>query len=227
MKVYGKNVFNEVKNNISSIRKVYISNSFNDKEIIKFIQDNKISYSTIDHRKMDSMVDGKHQGIIIDINEYEYVDYHNMLNDKVVLMLDHLEDPHNFGAIIRTCEAAGIKSIIIPKDRSVTVNATVMKTSVGALENVNIAMVNNLVNVIKDFQKNGYFVYSADMGGDNYKDIDFGDKVLLIIGNEGNGISRLVRDNSDQIVAIPQFGHVNSLNASVAAAILIYGIVNR
>ena len=227
MKVYGKNVFNELKNNISSIRKVYISNSFNDKEIIKFIQDNKISYSTIDHRKMDSMVDGKHQGIIIDINEYEYVDYHNMLNDKVVLMLDHLEDPHNFGAIIRTCEAAGIKSIIIPKDRSVTVNATVMKTSVGALENVNIAMVNNLVNVIKDFQKNGYFVYSADMGGDNYKDIDFGDKVLLIIGNEGNGISRLVRDNSDQIVAIPQFGHVNSLNASVAAAILIYGIVNR
>ena len=227
MKVYGKNVFNEVKNNISSIRKVYISNSFNDKEIIKFIQDNKISYSTIDHRKMDSMVEGKHQGIIIDINEYEYVDYHNMLNDKVVLMLDHLEDPHNFGAIIRTCEAAGIKSIIIPKDRSVTVNATVMKTSVGALENVNIAMVNNLVNVIKDFQKNGYFVYSADMGGDNYKDIDFGDKVLLIIGNEGNGISRLVRDNSDQIVAIPQFGHVNSLNASVAAAILIYGIVNR
>lgn len=227
MKVYGKNVFNEVKNNISSIRKVYISNSFNDKEIIKFIQDNKISYSTIDHRKMDSMVDGKHQGIIIDINEYEYVDYHSMLSDKVVLMLDHLEDPHNFGAIIRTCEAAGIKSIIIPKDRSVTVNATVMKTSVGALENVNIAMVNNLVNVIKDFQKNGYFVYSADMGGDNYKDIDFGDKVLLIIGNEGNGISRLVRDNSDQIVAIPQFGHVNSLNASVAAAILIYGIINR
>ncbi len=227
MKVYGKNVFNEVKNNISSIRKVYISNNFNDKEIIKFIQDNKISYSTIDHRKMDSMVDGKHQGIIIDINEYEYVDYHNMFNDRVVLMLDHLEDPHNFGAIIRTCEAAGLKSIIIPKDRSVTVNATVMKTSVGALENVNIAMVNNLVNVIKDFQKNGYFVYSADMGGDNYKDIDFGDKVLLVIGNEGSGISRLVRENSDQIVAIPQFGHVNSLNASVAAAILIYGIVNR
>lgn len=227
MKVYGKNVFNEVKNNISSIRKVYISNNFNDKEIIKYIQDNKISYSTIDHRKMDSMVDGKHQGIIIDINEYEYVDYHNMFNDRVVLMLDHLEDPHNFGAIIRTCEAAGLKSIIIPKDRSVTVNATVMKTSVGALENVNIAMVNNLVNVIKDFQKNGYFVYSADMGGDNYKDIDFGDKVLLVIGNEGSGISRLVRENSDQIVAIPQFGHVNSLNASVAAAILIYGIVNR
>ena len=227
MKVYGKNVFNEVKNNLSSIRKVYISNNFNDKDIIKFIQDNKISYSTIDHRKMDSMVDGKHQGIIIDINEYEYVDYHSMLEDRVVLMLDHLEDPHNFGAIIRTCEAAGIKSIIIPKDRSVTVNSTVMKTSVGALENVNIAMVNNLVNVIKDFQKNGYFVYSADMGGDNYKDIDFGDKVVLVIGNEGSGISRLVRDNSDQIVAIPQFGHVNSLNASVAAAILIYGIVNK
>ncbi len=227
MKVYGKNVFNEVKNNISSIRKVYISNNFNDKEIIKFIQDNKISYSTIDHRKMDSMVDGKHQGIIIDINEYEYVDYHNMFNDRVVLMLDHLEDPHNFGAIIRTCEAAGIKSIIIPKDRSVSVTSTVMKTSAGALSNVNIAMVNNLVRTIDDFKKEGFFAYAADMDGENYKDVSYADKVLLIIGSEGNGVGRLVKENCDQILAIPQFGHVNSLNASVAAAILIYGIVNK
>jgi 23S rRNA (guanosine2251-2'-O)-methyltransferase len=176
---------------------------------------------------MDGMVEGRHQGIIAVIDDYEYVDYRDMLNDNVVVMLDHLEDPHNFGAIIRTCEAAGIKSIIIPKDRSVSVTSTVMKTSAGALEHVNIAMVNNLVNVIDDFKDNGYFVYAADMDGQNYKDVDYANKVLLVIGSEGNGVGRLVKKNCDQILAIPMSGHVNSLNASVAAAILIYGIVNK
>ena len=227
MKIYGKNVFNELKDNIKSIKKVYIANNFNDRDIIKFIKDNKISYTSMDIKKMDGMVDGRHQGIIIDVNEHEYVNYKDMFNDNIVVLLDHLEDPHNFGAIIRTCECAGIKNIIIPKDRSVSVNGTVMKTSAGALEHVNIAMVSNLVNVIKDFQKNGFFVYAADMDGKNYKNIDFADKTMLIIGNEGNGISRLVRENSDEVVSIPQYGQINSLNASVAAAILIYGIVNK
>lgn len=227
MKVFGKNVFNELKDNIKSIKKVYIAKNFNDKEIIKFIQDNKISYSVTDPKNMDGMVEGRHQGIIAVIDDYEYVDYKSMLGDNVVVMLDHLEDPHNFGAIIRTCEAAGIKSIIIPKDRSVSVTSTVMKTSAGALEHVNIAMVNNLVNVMDDFKDNGFFVYAADMDGQNYKDVDFANKVLLVIGSEGNGVGRLVKKNCDQILAIPMSGHVNSLNASVAAAILIYGIVNK
>lgn len=227
MKVFGKNVFNELRDNVKTIKKVYLANNFNDKDIINFIKDNKISYSFIDIKKMDGMVEGRHQGIIIVVDDFEYIDFHTMLNDKVVVMLDHLEDPHNFGAIIRTCEAAGIKSIIIPKDRSVSVTATVMKTSAGALEHVNIAMVNNLVNVINEFKDNGYFVYAADMDGENYKNVSFADKVLLIIGSEGNGVGRLVKKNCDQILAIPQYGHVNSLNASVAAAILIYGIVNK
>ena len=227
MKVFGKNVFNELKDNVKSIKKVYIAKNFNDKEIIKFIQDNKISYSVTDPKNMDGMVEGRHQGIIAIIDDYEYVDYKTMLGDNVVVMLDHLEDPHNFGAIIRTCEAAGIKSIIIPKDRSVSVTSTVMKTSAGALEHVNIAMVNNLVNVMDDFKDNGFFVYAADMDGQNYKDVDFANKVLLVIGSEGNGVGRLVKKNCDQILAIPMSGHVNSLNASVAAAILIYGIVNK
>ena len=227
MKVLGKNVFNELKDNVKSIKKVYIAKNFNDKEIIKFIQDNKISYSVTDPKNMDGMVEGRHQGIIAVIDDYEYVDYKTMLGDNVVVMLDHLEDPHNFGAIIRTCEAAGIKSIIIPKDRSVSVTSTVMKTSAGALEHVNIAMVNNLVNVMDDFKDNGFFVYAADMDGQNYKDVDFANKVLLVIGSEGNGVGRLVKKNCDQILAIPMSGHVNSLNASVAAAILIYGIVNK
>lgn len=227
MKVFGKNVFNELRDNVKSIKKVYLAKNFNDKDIISFIKDNNISYSVMDQRKMDGMVEGRHQGIIVVVDDFEYVDYYGMLNDKVVVMLDHLEDPHNFGAIIRTCEAAGIKSIIIPKDRSVSVTSTVMKTSAGALEHVNIAMVNNLVNVIDDFKDHGYFVYAADMDGENYKNVDYADKILLVIGSEGNGIGRLVKKNCDQILAIPQFGHVNSLNASVAAAILIYGIVNK
>lgn len=227
MKVFGKNVFNELKENVKSIKKVYIAKNFTDKEIIKFIQDNKISYAVMDTHKMDGMVEGRHQGIIAVIDDYEYSDYKDMLNDKIVVMLDHLEDPHNFGAIIRTCEAAGIKSIIIPKDRSVSVTSTVMKTSAGALEHVDIAMVNNLVNVIDDFKDNGYFVYAADMDGTNYKQVNYSDKVLLVIGSEGNGLGRLVKKNCDEILSIPQFGHVNSLNASVAAAILIYGIVNK
>lgn len=227
MKVFGKNVFNELRNDIDKIKKVYLANNFNDKDIVNFIKDNKISYSFMDNRKMDAMVEGRHQGIVIVIDDYEYVDYETMLNDRVVVMLDHLEDPHNFGAIIRTCEAAGIKSVIIPKDRSVSVTSTVMKTSAGALEHVNIAMVNNLVNIIDEFKENGFFVYAADMDGVNYKNVSYADKVLLIIGSEGNGVGRLVKKNCDEILAIPQYGHVNSLNASVAAAILIYGIVNK
>ena len=126
MKVYGRNVFNELKTKKDSIKKVYISKGFSDKDIIKYIQDNNISYTVIENKKMDAMVNGKHQGIIVLIDDYKYVDYKAMLNDKIVVMLDHLEDPHNFGAIIRTCEAAGVKSLIIPKDRSVSVNETVV-----------------------------------------------------------------------------------------------------
>lgn len=227
MKVYGKNVFNELREDIRKIKKVYLANNFNDKDIISFIQEQKISYTMMDIKSMDRIVDGKHQGIIIEIDDYKYVDYQNMINDNVVVMLDHLEDPHNFGAIIRTCEAAGIKSIIIPKDRSVSVTSTVMRTSSGALEYVDIAQVNNLVNAINYFKDNGFFVYAADMDGKNYKNINYADKVLLIIGSEGNGIGRLVKQNCDEILAIPQYGKVNSLNASVAAAILIYGIINK
>jgi 23S rRNA (guanosine2251-2'-O)-methyltransferase len=139
-------------------------------------------------------------------------------------MLDHLEDPHNFGAIIRTCEARGIKSIIIPKDRSVIVNETVMKTSVGALNHVNIIMVTNLVNAINKLKDQGYFVYAADMDGKNYRSVDYSDKVLLVIGSEGNGLTKIVKNNVDEVISIPMKGVVNSLNASVAASILIYGI---
>jgi len=141
------------------------------------------------------------------------------------VMLDHLEDPHNFGAIIRTCEAAGVKSIIIPKDRSVRVNATVTKVSVGTIENVNIAMVSNLVNTLKELKDKGYWVIGTDMDGTDYKDIDYSGKIVIVIGSEGKGLSRLVEENCDFIASIPMKGTVNSLNASVAAALVIYEAV--
>ena len=224
MIVFGKNVFNELKNNAKSIKKVYLSKSFHDKEIIDFIKASGIKYETVDSRRLDEMESGNHQGIIAVINEYEYKEIDSILNEDVIVILDHLEDPHNFGAIIRTCEAAGIKGIIIPKDRSVSVNGTVMKTSSGALEYVSIVAVSNLVNTIKKLKDNNYFIYAAEADGVNYKAVDYHNKCVLVIGSEGNGISRLVRDNSDVIVSIPMQGKVNSLNASVAAGILIYGI---
>ena len=198
-----------------------------DERIMKSIRENKIQFESVSKEAMDRMVKGNHQGIMAIIDDYTYTDYKTMYNDSLVVMLDHLEDPHNFGAIIRTCEAAGVQSIIIPKDRSVDINETVMKTSTGALEYVNVARVNNLVKVMNDFKDNGFFVYGAEADGVSCKTCDYSDKVLLIVGSEGNGLSRLVRENCDEIVSLPMKGHVNSLNASVAAAILIYDIVFR
>ena len=143
MRVCGKNVFNEL--DYKTVRKVLISDTFKDKEIINKIKNNKLKYIITDSKVMDKMM-AHNQGIIIEIDDFSYGTLDDITNDKLVLMLDHLEDPHNFGAIIRTCEAKGIKSIIIPKDRGVIVNETVMKTSSGALNHVNIIMVTNLVN---------------------------------------------------------------------------------
>lgn len=227
MKVYGKNVLNEVLSNPKKVKKLYITSNMKDERIMKSIRENKIQFESVSKEAMDRIVKGNHQGIMAIIDDYTYTDYKTMYNDSLVVMLDHLEDPHNFGAIIRTCEAAGVQSIIIPKDRSVDINETVMKTSTGALEYVNVARVNNLVKVMNDFKDNGFFVYGAEADGVSCKTCDYSDKVLLIVGSEGNGLSRLVRENCDEIVSLPMKGHVNSLNASVAAAILIYDIVFR
>lgn len=224
MIVYGKNVFNET--DPKSIRRVKLSPTFKDQEIMKKIKENHIKYIVSDQRDLDRIA-LHNQGIVIEINDYEYKDLSSISKDeKIVLLLDHLEDPHNFGAIIRTCEARGIKSVIIPKDRSVAVNDTVMKTSAGALNRVNIIMVPNLVNAINKLKDDGFFIYASAMDGRDYKKVSYTDRVVLIIGNEGKGVSKIVRDNSDEIISIPMIGSINSLNASVAAGILMYGIEN-
>lgn len=221
MRVCGKNVFKEL--DITKIKKIYLAKNFKDQDVLKFIKDNNLKYVLTDSILLNKMI-LNNQGIIIDIHEYNYGTLDDIKEDNLVLILDHLEDPHNFGAIIRSCEARGVKNIVIPKDRSVNINETVMKTSAGALSNVNIIMVNNLVHTINQLKDKEYFIYAAEAGGQNFSQVDYAKKICLIIGSEGFGVSPLVKKNSDVIISIPMFGKINSLNASVAAGILLFGI---
>ena len=228
MHVYGKNVAKELLQNPKTIKKAYIYENFNDEEILDKIKRENISYKFLDKKALDKIEEGNHQGIILDIDDYKYSYLDKLLNRDIIVILDHLEDPHNFGAIIRTCEAAGINSIIIPKDRTVKVNATVMKTSAGTLKNVDICMVSNIVNAIKTLKDNGFWIIGTDMEGTDYRKIDYKGKIAIVIGNEGKGLSRLTEENCDFIAKIPMYGKVNSLNASVAAALVIYeAVMNR
>ncbi len=220
MLVYGRNVLKELDE--KKIRKIYISS----KELIPVLQNRNLKYEMVPKERLDKMIKGNHQGIVIDIFDYDYYTMNDIDSDFVVI-LDHLEDPHNFGAIIRTCECAGISNIIIPKDRSVNVNDTVFKVSVGAIEHVKIIMVSNLVNAINKLKDMGYFIYAADMDGVDYTKENYPAKKALIIGNEGSGISRIVEKNSDVILSIPMYGKINSLNASTSAGILIYGMIRK
>ena len=192
------------------------------------LQKRNISIETLTKSEIDKLASGNNQGIILSVPDYEYCKLDDLLvSDKpFIVILDHLEDPHNFGAIIRTCEAAGVDGIIITKDRSVSVNSTVMKTSAGALNNMKICMVTNLNRTIDELKEKGIWVVGTDMADSvPYDSLDYDMPVAIIIGSEGFGISRLVREKCDYVVNIPMKGKVNSLNASVAAGILIYKIV--
>jgi len=221
--VCGRNVLKETP--INKIRKVYLKENFKEQEIINYLKDNKIKYEILPEFRLNKMTKERHQGVVIDALEYEYYNLNDCLDENFVVCLDHLEDPHNLGAIIRTCECAGIKSIIIPKERSVRVTDTVMRTSAGAINNVKIILVNNLNEALKKLKKNLFFVYAADMDGINYADVDYANKKVLVIGSEGNGVSRIIRETSDEGISIPMTGKINSLNASVSAGILIYGMI--
>ena len=229
MIVYGKNVCLEFLKKSEKIRKIYIQEGFNDENIISLIGNLKIQPKILPKFEIDRLANGLHQGIIMDVADFSYADYNDFIQDEdsFVIILDHLEDPHNLGAIIRTSEAAGVSGIIIPKDRSVEVNATVFKTSVGAIENIPISMVTNINMTIKDLKDKGFWVVGTDMNGTDYRDIDYKGKIALVIGNEGSGMSKLVKESCDFIAEIPMYGKVNSLNASVAAGIMIYEVVRQ
>ncbi len=229
MLVYGRNVAKEILQNPKKVRKITLLKDFNDKEIKSLIENNKIRVEYLDKKGFSKFDKYSHQGIILDIEDFSYTNYKDFLDveDAKIVILDHLEDPHNLGAIIRTCEAAGIFGIIIPKDRSVDINSTVMKTSAGALENVRVAKVTNLVNTIDELKENGFWIVGTEMNGSiDYRDIDYTGKIALVIGNEGNGISKSVLNACDYVAKIPMFGKINSLNASVAAGIMIYEMIS-
>ncbi len=230
MLVYGRNVAKELLENGKDVKKIFLQDNFDDKKIISLMEKLKISVEIKPKREMDHLCNGLHQGIILDIRDYQYSKLDDVLkkNPNFVVILDHLEDPHNFGAIIRTSEAAGVDAIIIPKDRQVPVNSTVMKTSAGALSNMEIVCVSNLVQAINKLKDNGFWVVGTAMeNAIDYKDIDYSSKIALIIGNEGKGMSRLVMDSCDYIAKIPMVGKINSLNASVASGIMIYEVVRN
>ena len=224
MEVFGKNVALEYLEKEDKIKKIYLADNFNDEEIKRLINKRGIKPIILKRFEMDRRVNGLHQGIILDVPDYEYAEIDEFIykDDAFVVILDHIEDPHNFGAIIRTCEAAGVDGIIIPKDRSVAVNATVIKTSVGTTSKVKIAPVTNLVNTINSLKDRGFWIIGTDMEGTDYTKIDYKGKIAIICGNEGSGMSRLVHDNCDFIASIPMYGTVNSLNASVATGIIIF-----
>lgn len=227
MYICGKNVAKEYLNGNERIKKVFLNNNFNDAEIMNLLKTKKIKIDYVDKRVLDNKTMENHQGIILEVDDFEYSSLNDLLNKEnpLVVMLDHIQDPHNFGAIIRTCEAAGVDAIIIPKDRSVSINGTVIRTSVGASKYVPIIRVTNLVNTIKEMKKEGFWFFGTDMNGTNYSKLDYKGKTCLIIGNEGDGMSKLVKENCDFIASIPMIGKINSLNASVATGIIIYEAV--
>ncbi len=231
MLVYGRNVAKEFLEKNKKVLKIIIQENFSEENLISLIEKSKFKVEIRSKREMDHLCNGLHQGIILDVPDYQYHTLSECLSDpnsEFVVLLDHLEDPHNVGAIIRTCEAAGVSYVILPKDRQVPINATVMKTSAGALENVSVVSVSNLVQSIDQLKKAGFWIVGTSLEGDmDYRDVDYTGKIALVIGNEGNGISELVSKNCDFLAKIPMIGKTNSLNASVAAGIMIYEVIRN
>lgn len=232
--IYGRN---SVKEAILSgqVTKLFISNSIRKCEISDLATAKNIPITYLGFPEMDNMIpNAVHQGVIAEIKKYEYftLDHILSLSKKVehpiIVLLDGITDPQNFGAILRSCDVFNVTGVIIPKHQQVPLNGTVAKTSAGAINYVPVVLVSNLNNAIRTLKENGFWVVSTDGAGTmNYFDISYDFPTALIIGSEGNGISQLTLKNSDYIVKIPLLGHLNSLNASVAAGILLSRIRNK
>ena len=225
--IYGKNPVIEAIRAKKAL-KVFLVNNFSDQKILNLIKDNHLNVSYISPNEMDKMCNGVHQGVAAELKPYQTVSLEEIIHKaknkskKIIVMLDGIEDPHNLGAILRSADVFEASGIILPKHNSVSLNATVAKTSAGAINYVPVAVVNNLNQAIKTLKEEGYWVVSTDGSAEiSYSSIKYDFPVVVVIGSEGKGVSPLVLKNSDYIVKIPQFGHVNSLNASVAAGILL------
>lgn len=203
--------------------------------IIAQCREKKIVVKEVDKKKLDFMCgQGNHQGVAAYAAAHEYAEIEDIFalanergEDPFIIVCDELEDPHNLGAIIRTAEAAGAHGIIIPKRRNASLTWAVGKSAAGAIEYMPVARVGNLASTLDELKEKGLWIYSADMDGQNWCETDFKGAVALVIGSEGKGVGRLIREKSDFIVSLPMNGKINSLNASVAAGILMYEVARQ
>ncbi len=234
----GRNAIFEALKNGREIDKIFIRKGNTDgtlKKIVAMATDKGIVVQKIPPEKMDFMSQTKnHQGIIAYVSVHQYAEVADILNsakekgeDPFIIILDEITDTHNLGAIIRSAEASGVHGIIIPKRRSAGLNATVGKTSAGAVEYVPVAKVTNLASTIEDLKKEGLWIACADADGENYFESNLKGPIAVVIGNEGDGVSRLIKEKCDFIISIPMFGKISSLNASVAGGLIMYEIVRQ
>ena len=236
--VIGRNAVMELLKSGREIENILVAKGEHEGSVNKILaicRERGIVVKTVDRKKLDSLCAGaNHQGVAANTAAHTYSTVEEMLalaeekgEAPFLIICDEIEDGHNLGAIIRTAEACGVHGIIIPKRRSVGLNYTVAKTSCGALEYVKVARVGNLAQTIEQLKKKNIWVYAADMDGQRWDKTDFSGGVALVVGNEGSGVGRLVKEKCDITVSLPMRGRVNSLNASVAAGIIMYEIARQ
>ncbi len=237
--VEGRNAVIELLESGRDINKIFVSNGEKNGSINKILalaKEKRVIVSEVNRRKLEEMATtDNHQGVIAIVPPFEYCDIDDILDcaknrheDPFILILDGIEDPHNLGAIIRTAETAGVHGIIIPKRRAVGVNSTVAKVATGAVEHMNIARVNNINEAIRYLKENGVWICGTDIDTNTYYyDQDLTGSIGIVIGSEGFGMGKLVKDNCDFLVKIPMKGKITSLNASVSTGIVVYEAVRQ
>lgn len=236
--IEGRNAVLEAFRAGKTIDKLFVLDGCKDGPVMSITREARKTDTIINYvtkERLDQMsTTGHHQGVIAHAAAYEYAQVEDILNAAkekgeapFVFILDGIEDPHNLGAIIRTANLAGAHGVIIPKRRAVGLTATVSKTSAGALNYTPVAKVTNITTTIEDLKKEGLWFVCADMGGETMYNLDLKGPIGLVIGNEGEGVSRLVKEKCDFIASIPMKGDIDSLNASVAAGVLAYEIVRQ
>ena len=235
--IYGKNPVKEAILSGITINKIYAAGTTKEiYDIIKLAKDNKVVVVEADKPKLDEMVEGKNsQGIVASVTDFKYSELEDLLGyakskneEPFIIILDKIEDPHNLGAIIRTAECMGVHGVVIQKRNACQITDVVEKVSAGACSHLKVARVTNITESLRDLKEKGLWIYGLDMEGkSNLYDNKIDGAIGLVIGNEGQGISRLVKENCDVLVKIPMSGNINSLNASVSAAIGIYEIVRQ
>lgn len=236
--VYGKNSVLELLKSGKPVNKVLLlsdGSSGRNQDVVSALRERSIPFQFVDRQTLDRLTNReRHQGMVAYVAAREYVEVDDILDwakecqeDPFILMVDEIEDPHNLGALLRTVDAVGAHGVIIPKRRSVALTGTVAKTSAGAVEHVRVARVSNLVQTLQTLKKKGCWVSGAEAGGSDVFEADLTGPRVIVIGSEGKGISRLLKENCDEIVSLPMKGKVTSLNASVAGAVLLYEVLRQ